>query len=283
MFRWTWRGVRAVGIFCAMIGMAEAGEPFRDCDGCPDLTVLPAGKFMMGSPEDEAGRAEEEGPRHRITIRQGFALGVREVTIGQWRACVAAGGCAALSRPSPADDHPMTGVNWDDAMNYAAWLSLKTGHDYRLPSEAEWEYAARAGGDTAWFWGAAAAPSCGFANLADGGACDDGHAGAAPVGSYAANPIGLYDMAGNVAEWVEDCWFEGYEAAPVDGNARTRSLRTSLPEPYAPYAVGDCGLKPVRGGAWTSPPEAARSAARVGLAKGERRDGIGFRVARTLE
>ena len=274
--------------FGSGVAAAEAlapGDRFRDCAACPEMVVVPTGDFMMGSPDHEAGRAEHEGPRHRVSIRQPFALDTYEVTTAEWRACAAEGAC--IPRPAGQSGnesamHPVVGISWNDAKDYAAWLTLTTGFRYRLPSEAEWEHAARAGTETARFWGESAETACEFANLGGLRGCADGHERAAPVGSYRANPFGLHDMLGNVAEWVEDCWYEGYEGAPADGNARSRSLRTSLPEPSAPYPPGDCNWKAYRGGDWTSAPDAARSAARAGLAKGEGRDFLGFRIARSL-
>ncbi len=262
-----------------------SGDRFRDCAACPEMVVVPAGDFVMGSPDHEAGRNEQEGPRHRVSIRQPFALGAYEVTTAEWRACVAEDACARLPADQPLSErsmYPVAGVSWDDATDYAAWLTLTTGYRYRLPAEAEWEYAARAWTETAQFWSESGETACEFANLGMPRGCGDGHERAAPIGSYRANPFGLYDMLGNVAEWVQDCWYEGYEAAPTDGNARTRSLRTSLPEPYAPYPPGRCSWKTHRGGDWTSVSDAARSAARAGLAKSEKRDTLGFRVARSL-
>ena len=263
----------------ALAGPVQPGERFRDCADCPEMVVLPAGAFVMGSPADEVGRQANEGPQHKVEIRRPIALGLREVSAGEWQACVASGACTA-PQASAAAEAPVSGISWNDAKDYTAWLTLKAGKTYRLPSEAEWEYAVRAGTATAWYWGDATDVTCAFANLV--AACDGGHDGPAPVGEYRPNPFGLHDMVGNVSEWVEDCWYEGYGGAPEDGNARTLSLRSSLPEPYAPYPAGNCNWKVHRGGDWAQPPAAARSAARAGLPRYESRDTIGLRLARSL-
>jgi formylglycine-generating enzyme required for sulfatase activity len=268
-----WSGV-------ATAAALQPGDRFSDCADCPELVVVPAGEFAMGSPQDEAGHQETEGPLHKVEIRRPIAIGLSEVSADEWQACVNDNACVV-----PAGDDapglPVAGISWNDAKDYTAWLTAKSGESYRLPSEAEWEYAARAGTATPWFWGEAADMSCTFANLANA-ACNDGHDGPAPRGDTRTNPFGLHDMAGNLSEWVEDCWYEGYGGAPEDGNARTLSLRTSLPEPYAPYPPGNCNWKVHRGGSWASPPVAARSAARSGLPRYESRDTIGLRVVRSL-
>lgn len=269
-------------LMCSTVGATAAPEPgerFSDCTDCPEMVVLPAGKFAMGSPPDEAGRQETEGPLHRVEIRRPIAFGLYEVSMREWQACVADGACAEPQTPAAADA-PVGGISWNDAKDYTAWLTARSGAAYRLPSEAEWEFAARAGTATPWFWGEAADKACVFANLA--ATCDKGYDGPAPRGDSRSNPFGLHDMAGNLSEWVEDCWYEGYGGAPEDGNARTLSLRTSLPEPYAPYPPGNCNWKVFRGGSWESPPVAARSAARAGLPRYESRDTIGLRIVRSL-
>ena len=182
------------------------------------MVVIPAGSFLMGSPEGEEGRLDREGPQHPVTIGAPFALGKYEVTFDEWDACVAAGGCE--HRPDDQGwgrgTRPVINVSWEDAHQYVAWLSGETGETYRLPSEAEWEYAARAGTTTRYFWGDGEDPACGSANIYDqvgkaaddyGGAsfgCDDGFAETAPAGSFRANAFGLHDVSGNVWEWVED-------------------------------------------------------------------------------
>lgn len=253
----------------------QPGRVFRDCDGCPEMVVVPAGSFTMGSPATEEGRSEDEGPQREVTIGNAFAVGKHEVTFAEWEACVAGGGCT--SNRSPSDQgwgkgtRPVINVSWHDAHEYVLWLSVKTGKTYRLLSEAEWEYAARAGTTTAYPWGTAASHD--FANYGKDECCGglaqglDQWVNSAPVGSFPANRFGLHDMHGNVWEWVEDCWNEGYSGAPADGLART---------------AAECGRRVVRGGSWFNLPRAMRSADRSNFGTGERTDYFGFRLARTL-
>ena len=285
------------------------GEVFRDCETCPELVVVPAGTFTMGSdPRDEASQVDER-PRHQVEIGS-FALGQYEVTLGEYAAFAAAtnraseSGCDVMSvnrergqewNDSPgrswrdpgfrqSNGEPVLCVNWADAQAYVEWLSATTGQAYRLPSEAEWEYAARAGTTTRWPWGDDADAQCAHANGLDTSfaeahpldgpgwvlaGCDDRVVRTAPVGSYAPNAFGVYDMAGNVWEWVTDCWHENYARAPRDGSA-WRNGR-------------DCGRRVLRGGSWGSPPAFLRSANRVRDDAGARSDEVGFRVARTLD
>jgi formylglycine-generating enzyme required for sulfatase activity len=247
------------------------GREFRDCaDVCPLMVVLPAGEFTMGSPPDEPGRRDTEGPQHKVKIARPFAVGKYEVTFAEWDACEADGGCK--SRPRPRDEgwgrgrRPVINVDWSDAKEYAAWLSRKTGKTYRLLSEAEWEYAARAGtttpyafGDTILDWPAGKFRAQYGAKMT------------AEVGSFPANGFGLHDMHGNVWEWVEDAWHRNFEGAPTDGSVWS--------ERYPVYRV-------VRGGAWyLSSAGNLRSASRwtsMPPRNGNRYNYIGFRVARTL-
>ena len=246
----------------------SVGETFRDCALCPAMVVLPAGGFDMGSPPDEVGRAADEGPVHRVEIARPFALGRYEVTFAEWDACVAAGGC----RYRPDDngwgrgDRPVINVSWHDAREYTDWLSKLTGQPYRLPSEAEWEYAARAGTTTARPWGVEIGD--GQANCHGCGGDWDG-ARTAPVGSFAANGFGLHDMLGNVWEDTADCWHGDYRGAPPDGSA---------------WQTGDCQRRVMRGGGWAVRPSYVRSANRHG-GYADRRDSAygGFRVARAID
>ena len=259
------------------------GEVFRDCDVCPEMVVVPAGSFMMGSADSEEGRFSWEGPQHRVTIDHPFAVGVYEVTFEEWDACVRAGGC----RGHEPDDEgwgrgrrPAIGVSWDDAWAYADWLTDQTGQEYRVLSEAEWEYVARAGTETARYWGESAQQQCQYANGYDavGHAergwdlnpvgCRDRQAYTAPVGSYRPNGFGLYDVLGNVYEWVDDCWNLSYEGALTDGS---------------PRYTGDCSLRVLRGSSWDRAPDYLRSAGRLGFRAGYRGSMIGFRVARTID
>ena len=246
----------------------EAGTVFRDCPECPEMVVVPAGAFMMGSPPSEAGRDDDEGPVHRVTIAEPFAAGVHEVTFEEWDACVGGGGCGGYR---PGDSHwgrggrPVINVSWEEARAYVDWLSRRTGEDYRLLSEAEWEYAARAGTTTRYHWGDEIGRNrvnCG------GGNCGDRWEFTAPVGSFEANAFGLHDVHGNVWEWVDDCWNDSYAGAPSDGSA---------------WESGDCGRRVLRGGSWFNyNPSILRAADRHRNDAGVRDYYIGFRVARTL-
>ncbi|MES2681948.1 MAG: formylglycine-generating enzyme family protein [Pseudomonadota bacterium] len=252
------------------------GERRRDCADTPELVSIAAGRFEMG---DVLGNGPPyEKPVHPVRI-EAFLIGRYEVTVGEWRACVAAGACPE-SRVSDADlRQPVSLVSWDDAQRYLAWLSRRTGRPYRLPSEAEWEYAARAGTDTQYSWGNHEIAGCLNANTLDlrGGEanpswtwaadCDDGHAGPAPVGSYPANAWGLHDMLGNVWEWVADCWHSSYEGAPDNGRA---------------WVQERCSKRVNRGGGWGNHVRTTRVSTRDGDIHGGRSDGLGFRVARDI-
>ena len=280
--------------------LAESRRPghvFRDCDTCPEMVVIPAGTFRMGSPASEAGRYDDEGPRHEVTLRSPFALGRYEVTRAEYAAFVSATGrssrgCVGLvdetftwrdPRFAQGNGHPVVCVSWEDSQAYVRWLIAETGNGYRLPSEAEWEYAARGGTTTSRYWGNGSSAQCAHVNGADastkrvysrwtlGISCDDGVGYTASVGSYDANAFGLFDVLGNVREWTEDCWHETYAGAPRDGSAWTSG--------------GNCGRRVARGGSWVNPPRDLRSAARSSGATGnlEGSPGTGFRVARTLD
>jgi len=238
------------------------GTAFRDCADCPELVWLPQGDFAMG----DASAAND--PRPVVTIRYMLAVGRFEVTFAEWDACVVAGGCRR--RPHDAGwgrgSQPVINVSWRDAQQYAAWLSRTTNKRYRLLSEAEWEYAARAGTDVRYWWGDRAGR--GDANCADCGSKWDARQ-AAPVGRFAPNPFGLYDMHGNVSEWVEDCYHDRLRDAPVDGRAWTSGCT----------AASDTRI--VRGGAWHGSARSMRSASRTSAASEHFDNGIGFRIART--
>lgn len=243
-----------------------AGASFRDGDMCPEMVVIPAGSFTMGSPDNEPGRTSSEGPQHRVTIKRAFAVGRFDVTFEEWDACVIEGGCQ--HKP---EDHgwgrgrrPVMNVSWEDVQTYAAWLSKKTGKAYRLLSEAEWEYAARGGTTTRYSWGDVAGTN--LANFRESGSQWSGKQ-TAPVGSFGANRFGLYDMSGNVWEWTQDCWNENYHGAPVDGKA---------------WQAGDCSRQVLRGGSWDFDPEVARAAGRASSEPANRNIVLGFRLARTL-
>ena len=293
----------AGAVLVLMAGATDAqpaGTTFRDCPECPEMVVVPSGRFQMGSPPSEAGRWDDgrEGPVHPVAIGYRLAVGVNEVTRGEFARFVSATGrsmgnaCWTYEGGewkersgrhwrspgfSQTDSHPVVCVNWSDAKAYVRWLSGETGEAYRLPSEAEWEYVARAGTRTAWYWGESESGQCRYANGADeasgdlGGGkvrCNDGHARTSPVGSYEANGFGLNDVLGNVWESVQDCWnWRSYAGAPRDGSAWTSE---------------ECGRRVLRGGSWSSGPRDLRSALRVRYTPGDRDDIVGFRVARTL-
>ena len=243
----------------------SAGERFSDCAECPELVVVPAGTFTMGSEV----YYDYEGPQHRVTIPSPLAVGVYEVTFAEWDACVSAGGCGGYR---PNDEgwgrgaRPVMNVSWDDAESYVRWLSSRTGASYRLLSESEWEYVARAGTRTRIWWGDSVGRN--RANCFDCGSRWDGEQ-TAPVGSFRSNAFGLHDVSGNVYEWVEDCWHDSYAGAPSDGSAWTSG--------------GDCGLRVLRGGSWNHGHRPLRSASRFGGAAGDRYGSLGFRVSRTLD
>ena len=245
----------------------RAGLKLRDCPDCPELVVVPPGSFEMGSPPGEAGWSGDEGPVHRVAIAKPFAVGVYEVTFAEWDACVDGGGCNG-HRPSDKGwgrgSRPVMDVSWRDAKRYVEWLSSKTGAKYRLPSESEWEYAARAGTKTRYWWGDEVGRN--RANCYGCGSRWDGER-TAPAGSFSPNGFGLHDVHGNVGEWVGDCLNVGYEGAPTDGCA---------------WESGDCSRRMLRGGSWFGRPWRLRSADRYGSITGLRVGYVGFRVARTL-
>jgi len=282
----------------------KPGDTLRDCDECPEMVVLPGGDFTMGSPPNEENRYEWEGPQHRVHIPAPFAVGKFEVTRDQFDAFVKDSGYNATSdgswpycygSPNKGSSYldpgfkqtgiePAVCVNWADAKSYVAWLSKKTGKRYRLLSEAEWEYSARAGTTTRFPNGAREIDLCAQANLADAAyekagldptgiltaACSDGYAYTSPVGAFEANGFGLHDMQGNVAEWIEDCFRNlenGYVGAPADGSWKASD--------------GNC-VRGTRGGSFHDIPERLRSAYRDGRNPRDRMSDLGFRVAREI-
>ena len=286
--------------------VSAPGTVFKDCDECPEMVVIPGGRFEMGAaPGEEEAEGLQDQYRNRSQpgrmVGVGpFAAGRFEVTRGQYRAFVQATGregtgCWVWNGKEFAKDtgkswrdpgyvqddgHPVVCVSWEDAKAYTAWVTRRTGKTYRLLTEAEWEYAARAGTVTRRYWGDGRNGSCAYANAADRTAqrsvpgvsnlqvaeCDDGHAYTAPVGQFRANAFGLYDMLGNVSEWVEDCWNGSYSGAPTDGRA---------------WTAGDCGRRVLRSGSWFTPPRFNRVAMRAASDREDRYDVRGFRVART--
>ena len=235
-----------------------------DCDNCPEMVVLQPGSFSMG---DNRGDRSEK-PAHRVTIRKPFAIGKYEVTLAQWNACVEAGACKAMADTSAAglsDMSPARDLSWNDAQRYVRWLSKLTGQKYRLPTEAEWEYAARAGTSSRYWWGQKM--ESGKANCKDCGGEWNNDA-PAKVDAFPANPFGIYGMNGGVWEWVEDCWHKSYAGAPTDGSAWTSH---------------DCRENVIRGGSWRNDSTYAHSASRFRYDTAVRYILNGFRVAKSLQ
>ncbi len=253
-----------------------AGAPvgaFRDCEACPYLVVAPAGAFAIGSPASEAARTYDEYVVSDIEMPAAFAIGAHEVTFGQWDACVADGGCRGY-RPSDVGwgrgERPVVNVSFEDAQSYVDWLSRKTGKAYRLPSEAEWEYAARARADGPFGFGRGLSPR--KANY-HGDYPYDGPKGVyrrktTPVGAFSANAFGLYDVHGNVWEWTADCWMAGARVADPG------------PRPVDAGAGGDCAQRVLKGGAWSTGGWRLRAAHREATPLGTRNFSTGFRVVR---
>jgi formylglycine-generating enzyme required for sulfatase activity len=284
----------------------DAGMTIWDCAECPQLALVPAGAYTIGSPADEADRGKDEGPQKRITLLRPFAVGRFEVTRGEYDAFLRAtgrpiqGGCvtdrikpgtwavdAATNLRDPGfaqdDEHPVVCVSWHDAQAYVDWLRARTGRSYRLLSEAEWEYVARAGTTSTYPWGPSADTGCEDANLGDTtfrkkyGAivqgyptalCSDGWLNTAPVGSYRANAFGLHDLLGNVGEWIRDCATISYATLPTDGTADLS---------------GDCARHMVRSGSWGAQNSDARVANRIRYPATQVDDSIGIRVAKDLD
>ena len=232
----------------------------------PEMVRIPPGKFLMGSHETEAGRDADEGPQHEVTIRYSFEIGKYAVTFDEYDVF------AKVTQRKLPDDHgwerskrPVINVSWSDAQAYVKWLSEQTGKQYRLPTEAEWEYAARAGTQTRYWWGDEIGKN--NANCTGCGSEWDNQQ-TAPVGSFKANALGLHDTAGNVWEWTQDCWHKNYSGAPADGSA------------WLEKGGGDCNRRMVRGGSWGSGPRSLRSAFRFGNNTDDVDYFLGFRIAR---
>jgi formylglycine-generating enzyme required for sulfatase activity len=272
----------------ADLAKKQALPQIQDAPFAPKLTVLPAGAFMMGSPASEPNRGDGEGPQHKVTIAYPLAVGTFDVTRAEYAAFIADTGYApkdddgcyvwngksfdkragtGWNRPGfdQTDTDPVVCVSWDDANAYAAWLSRKTGHTYRLLSEAEWEYAARAGTTTAYYWGNDAEQ--GHADCFRCGTAWWGGKRSAPSGSFPPNAFGLFDMSGNVWQWVTDCYQDSYAATPTNGDAATG---------------GDCDYRVLRGGSWYGRARYTRVANRDRDISMGRYSTDGFRVARTL-
>jgi formylglycine-generating enzyme required for sulfatase activity len=273
------------------------GEVFTDCADCPEMVVIPQGTFTMGSGRNEVDeQGADEGPVREVAVAS-FAMGKYEVSRAQFESYVAANGptgsgCRLWNGPSSevsANDwqspgfkqsasEPVVCVSWNDANGFVRWLGERTGQAYRLPSEAEWEYAARAGTTTRRYWGNGPAAACDFENVADESVpfkagwtkhnCPDGYIYTAPGGRFKPNAFGLYDMLANVVEWTADCANDSYDGAPRTGE---------------PWLKGDCSRRMLRGGAWLTAPRNTRSAARARNVTTVRADSVGFRVAKTLK
>ncbi|WP_407945665.1 formylglycine-generating enzyme family protein [Paraburkholderia elongata] len=238
-----------------------AGEN-RDCATCPIMIALPAGVFSMGSSTDDPS----EKPVHHVAIGAPFAIGKYAVTVEQWNACVAANACQKLTPESNTNKAaPARDLSWDDAQQYVKWLSKTTGKPYRLPTEAEWEYADRGGTTTAYWWGDQMRK--GNANCKDCG--DPWHKeGPETAGSFAPNPVGLYDMNGSVWEWVADCWHNSYQGAPADGHA---------------WDSPGCDMRVIRGGSWREGGGYMLSATRFKYSASVRQSQDGFRVVKDIK
>jgi len=279
--RGPWRRVQFAGHDKAYVHSDFLADRLRDCPDCPEMMVIQPGRFQMGRDD-----RERESPRHPVALAQPFALGRTEVTVDAWLVCVRAGTCRPLRNPG-GGNRPVTNMSWRDAEAYAGFLSEQTGRRYRLPSEAEWEYAARAGTATTYPWGDGMAEACRYENFYDHakteaihavekpgepvpeGNCDDGYVRIAPAASYRANPFGLHDMLGNVSEWVADCAQDDYAGAPNNGSAR---------------GIGeDCPLRVFRGGTAISGSRELEPTWREWDEPLMSNDNLGFRVARDLD
>ena len=283
-----------------------ARDQFRDCDACPEMVIVPAGRFLIGSPSEEPGRGQDEGPQTEIIFDRAFAVGRYEITRAQYEAFLrgtghkVSGGCVTDRRKPgtwAADDqtnfedpgfeqdptHPAACVSWNDAVAYVAWLNARTDGGYRLLSEVEWEYVARAGSTAAYPWGSSIHDGCKSMNgydetiLAKKGdlykgeavtyaACSDGFVNSSPVGSFKPNAFGVYDMIGNMGEWIADCATPSYAGMRQDGISEG----------------GDCTKRMVRGGSWGSQPRQLRSAERYRYRPTDLDDSIGIRVAKSM-
>jgi formylglycine-generating enzyme required for sulfatase activity len=283
------------------VAVAQTPTTFQDCATCPRMVVIPAGSFVMGSPETEPDRDKDESPQRTVSFAKSFAISQFEVTRDQYEAFVRATGHASSPVCSIWADtqwqvhqgktwrdpgfaqtgaHPVVCVNWDDAKAYVAWLAASTGQTYRLPSEAEWEYAARAGSQTPYFFGANPNDLCKSDNGRDLTSqrvhtgmkwppveCDDGFAETAPVGSLAPNPYGVYDVHGNVWEWMSDCYADNYAAAPPDGAVVEKPA---------------CTERVYRGGGWSVEKRGRRAANRGRYAPTAAYGQLGIRVVKEI-
>lgn len=259
----------------------KPGSLFKDCKDCPEMVVLPAGSFTMGTPENEVGRQPDEGPQHTVTFARPFAISKFQVLAREWDAYMKE---ARITLPDGDDrpgrrctngkpsypqgpDQPAVCMNHDEARAYAAWLSKKTGKHYRLLSEAEREYAARAGSEGPFPFPFDEGKDYSIAQHANTYGAADGFNYTAPAGSFPANAFGVYDMHGNVYEWVADCQNDDYNGAPVDGS---------------PWLTGYCASRMIRGNDYSEAPIFSRSGNRNDRDPATRGDWLGFRIAREL-
>lgn len=243
-------------------GTTRAGTPFKDCPACPVMIPLPAGSFVMGNNASDPS----EKPAHQVTLGAPFAIGKFEVTVQQWNACVGAGRCPAIAQaPGAQATSPMRDVSWDDAQHYLKWLTVLSGKPYRLPTEAEWEFAARGGSAAAYWWGPQMA--MGKANCKECGQPWSAERPAA-AGSFAANGYGLHDSSGSVWEWVADCWHGNFKDAPLDGRV---------------WDAPNCRVRVIRGGSWREGAAYMVASTRFRYDASVRQSQNGFRVARSLK
>jgi len=260
--------------------MVEPGYEFKDCDDCPIMVVIPEGQYGMGGPPIDQGRPFSEGELRLVNVPR-FSVGKYEITVNQWRACVNDDGCQEIKLEDWVEgEHPVANISWTEATKYTKWLSQKTEKPYRLLTEAEWEYVARANGTRARFFGVKKEEICRFSNVYDETAeevlgygleslpCSDGFEHSAPVGTLKPNQFGVHDMVGNVWEWVEDCQATHWRNAPNDSSARVSGI---------------CTERAYRGGSWLShPPKYLQTHHRYKFL-GSREIDLGFRIALSLD
>jgi formylglycine-generating enzyme required for sulfatase activity len=267
------------------------GDRFKECETCPEMIVIPRGDFMMGSNAGEPGHEVDEAPVHKVTISARIAVARYAVTVADFETFVAVTGyrpgigCRVfeggrwtersdLSFRNPGfpqgPNHPVVCVNWNDAKAYTDWMTARMSGEYRLPTEAEREYATRAASSTAFWWGNDIAPSqAGYdwTHVFGNGPRGQARRGTHPVDAFQSNPWGLFQMHGNVSEWVEDCWNDNYRGAPIDGSA---------------WQSGDCRRRVLRGGSWGYVPKDLRASYREGATLSFRNFNFAFRVVRVL-
>lgn len=292
-------------LFAGPLTAAQPGDAFTDCDACPEMVIVPSGKATLGAEPHEANAKQGDGPLRSVNIDYTLAVAKTEITRAQYRSFMAAShyamtdnGCNTWANnrilgfvkshnwDHPGypqnEQHPVVCVSHDDAQAYADWLAATTRKPYRLLSSTEFEYATRAGSRGPWFWGNANADACQFANVADSVFrrnfhyapvfnCDDGYEHTAPVGSYAANPWGLYDMLGNAWEWTSDCLHRDMTKVPTDGRAWLKD------------DDGECERRVPRGGSWVSGTDWVRAAAQAADGATYHSQLLGFRVALTVQ